>query len=52
MKRGPWPQRGWNDALLVPIYGVDGRVQSIEAINADGEKDSLKHGKKRGGFYP
>ena len=33
VKRGPWLQRGWDDALLVPIYGVDGRVQSIEAIN-------------------
>ena len=52
VKRGPWPQRGWDDALLVPIYGVDGRVWSIEAINADGGKDSLKHGKKRGGFHP
>ena len=52
VKRGPWPQRRWDDALLVPIYGADGRVWSIEAINADGEKDSLKHGKKRGGFYP
>ena len=52
VKRGPWPQRGWEDALLVPIHGADGRVQSIEAINTDGKKDSLKHGKKRGGFYP
>ena len=25
VKRGPWPQRGWTDALLVPIYGGDGR---------------------------
>ena len=46
VKRGRWPQRGWNDALLVPIYGVDGRVQSIEAINTDGKKDSLKDGDK------
>ncbi|MGH8766791.1 MAG: hypothetical protein ACREVT_01235 [Burkholderiales bacterium] len=22
VKRGPWPQRGWDDALLVPIYGA------------------------------
>lgn len=36
----------------MPIYGADGRVWSIEAINDDGDKDSLKHGKKRGGFYP
>lgn len=58
VKRGPWLQRGWGDALLVPIYGVDERVQSIEAINsepgADGKfpKDSLAHGKKIGAFYP
>lgn len=52
VKRGPWPQRGWTDALLIPIYGPDGRVWSLEAINTDGEKDFLKGGKKRGGSHP
>ena len=52
VKRGPWPQRGWSDALLLPIYGGDGRLWSIEAINADGSKDSLKGALKRGGFHP
>jgi hypothetical protein len=52
VKRGAWPQRGWPDALLVPIYGGDGRLWSIEAINADGAKDSLKDGRKTGGFHP
>ena len=52
IKRGPWPQRGWRDALLVPIYQADARVWSIEAISADGKKDSLKNGKKSAGFYP
>jgi putative DNA primase/helicase len=52
VKRGAWPQRGWTDALLIPIYGADGRVWTLEAINPDGEKDYLKGGRKRGGFYP
>ncbi|MGJ0492176.1 DUF3987 domain-containing protein [Methylobacter sp.] len=52
VKRGAWPQRGWTDALLIPIYGADGKVWTLEAINLDGEKDYLKGGRKRGGFYP
>ncbi len=52
VKRGAWPQRGWTDALLIPVYGSDGNVWTLEAINADGEKDYLKGGRKRGGFYP
>lgn len=52
VKRGTWPQRGWVDALLIPIYGADGRVWSLQAINTDGEKDYLKGGRKRGGFHP
>ena len=51
VKRGKWPQRGWNDALLAPIYQPDGKTCSIEAINVDGQKDSLKDGKKAGGFH-
>jgi putative DNA primase/helicase len=52
VKRGPWSQRGWTDALLVPIYGGDGHVWSMEAINADDSKDTLKDAPKRGGFHP
>lgn len=52
VKRGTWPQRGWVDALLIPIYDADGRVWSLQAINTDGEKDYLKGGRKRGGFHP
>ena len=52
VKRGVWPQRGWADALLIPVYGEDGQVWTLEAINADGEKDYLKGGRKRGGFHP
>lgn len=52
VKRGVWPQRGWTDALLIPIYSADGKMSTLEAINADGEKDYLKGGCKRGGFHP
>ncbi|MDP2201764.1 MAG: DUF3987 domain-containing protein [Methylicorpusculum sp.] len=52
IKRGAWPQRGWTDALLIPIYGADSKIWTLEAINSDGEKDYLKNGRKRGGFYP
>ena len=52
VKRGVWPQRDWDDALLIPIYGPDGHLWSLEAINPDGEKDFLKGGRKRGGFHP
>jgi len=52
VKRGAWPQRGWNDALLIPMYGADGKVWTLEAINPDDEKDYLKGGRKRGGFHP
>lgn len=51
VKRGKWTQRGWPDALLVPIYQADGKIYSIEAINIDGEKDSLKDAKKAKGFH-
>lgn len=52
VKRGPWEQRGWPDALLIPIYGSEGTVWSLQAINADGEKDYLRGGRKSGGFHP
>ncbi|WAR44288.1 DUF3987 domain-containing protein [Methylomonas rapida] len=52
VKRGAWTQRGWMDVLLIPIYGDDGKIWTLEAINSDGEKDYLKGGRKRGGFHP
>ncbi|MGZ4999380.1 MAG: toprim domain-containing protein, partial [Methylomonas sp.] len=52
VKRGAWPQRGWTDVLLIPVYGADGKIWTLEAINANGEKDYLKGGRKRGGFHP
>jgi putative DNA primase/helicase len=52
VKRGAWPQRGWSDALIVPIFSTDGTITSIQAINADGTKDFLSGGKIKGCFYP
>lgn len=52
VRRGTWPQRGWTDALLVPLFDAAGKLATLEAINADGEKDYLKGGRKRGCFYP
>jgi putative DNA primase/helicase len=51
-RRGPWPQRGWNDALLFPIFSSDGTIASLQAINADGTKDFLSGGKIKGCFFP
>ena len=52
VRRGAWPQRGWTDALLVPLFDASGKLATLEAINANGEKDYLKGGRKRGCFYP
>lgn len=52
VRRGSWPQRGWPDALLIPLYNADGKLRTLEAINGDGGKDFLKGGEKRGCFYP
>jgi putative DNA primase/helicase len=51
IKRGTWAQRNWLDALLIPIYGADGNIWSIEAINPDGKKDFLAGSKTGGGFH-
>lgn len=52
LKRGSWAQRGWDDALLVPLYNAQGKVTTLSAINVDGEKNYLKGGFKKGSFYP
>jgi phage/plasmid primase-like uncharacterized protein len=52
VKRGPWEQRGWADALLVPLYDSTGAITTLAAINTDGSKDLLAGGKKEGSFYP
>jgi len=50
--RGTWPKKEWGDALVVPLFDESGRIWNIEAINEDGEKDSLKGGKRSGCFHP
>lgn len=52
VKRGYWPQRKWDDALIIPIYDSEKRLTSIQAINGDGEKDFLAGGRVKGCFYP
>ena len=52
IRRGEWLQRGWADALLVPLFDASGSLATLQAINVDGEKDYLKGGRKRGCFYP
>lgn len=52
VRRGAWPQRGWDDALLIPAYDAQQRLLTIEAIGPGGEKDSLRHGKKSGAIVP
>lgn len=52
VRRGAWPQRGWNDALLIPLYNATGKMTTLQAINANDEKDYLAGGRKRGCFHP
>ena len=52
VKRGRWPQRGWEDALLVPIYEKSGRITTVQAIDPKGNKDLLAGGLKKGCFHP
>lgn len=52
VRRGRWPQRGWPDALLIPMYNEDGEIRTLQAINGDGSKDLLAGGQKRGCFCP
>lgn len=52
VRRGAWPQRGWGDALLIPLYDAGGKIWTVEAINVDGEKDFLIGGAKAGRFHP
>ncbi len=49
---GAWPQRSWNDALIIPLYDRDGKITSIQAINTDGTKDFLSGGRISGCFHP
>lgn len=37
--------------LVIPIVNIDGEVQSVQTIDANGRKLYLKGGKKEGGFH-
>ncbi|MFA5905803.1 MAG: DUF3987 domain-containing protein, partial [Desulfobacula sp.] len=52
VRRGSWAQKGWNDALIIPIYSANGSLASLQAINVDGAKDFLAGGKIKGCFDP
>lgn len=52
VKRGEWKQRGWQDALIIPLFNAKREIVSLQAINSDGEKDFLTGGKKSGAFFP
>ncbi|NLZ18439.1 MAG: DUF3631 domain-containing protein [Desulfobulbaceae bacterium] len=52
VRRGAWKQRGWPDALIIPLYDAQGQITSLQAIGPDGAKDFLLAAKKRGSFYP
>ena len=51
--RGAWPQKGWDDALIVPIYSSEGTLASLQAIHPDPsiKKDFLADGRIKGCFY-
>jgi phage/plasmid primase-like uncharacterized protein len=52
VRRGAWPQRGWDDALLIPAFDTNREVITVEAISASGRKDSLRYGRKSGAIVP
>lgn len=37
--------------LIIPVFGADGKIQSLQRIKADGEKRFLTGGKMGGGFF-
>ncbi|MGM0583957.1 MAG: toprim domain-containing protein [Pseudomonadota bacterium] len=47
---GPHDLRCDGGSLIVPLRDLDGRLQTLEFIRADGGKRYLKGGAKRGGF--
>ncbi len=42
--------RQHGDKLVIPMYGADGQISSLQTIEPDGEKDY--HWKGRKGYYP
>lgn len=52
IRRWAWPQRKWQDALLIPLYSERGGIIGLQAIGSDGEKDYLAGCAMRGAFHP
>jgi len=40
------------DKLLIPMFGINGKISSLQTIDEQGEKLYLKGGRKQGCFYP
>jgi putative DNA primase/helicase len=41
-----------NGTAVVPVSGPDGKIQSLQRIDADGDKKFLTGGKVAGGYFP
>jgi len=52
VRRGVWPQRDWQDALLIPAFDENRTLVSLQAIDNNGAKDFLTGGKVSGSFCP
>lgn len=57
VKIGAWPQRQYDQCLLIPLRTADGLLATVQAISASGEliagsnKDFLKGGTTKGAFF-
>ena len=41
-----------DECMLIPLYDINGRIQSIQYISADGSKKYFPHAPVKGGFFP
>lgn len=46
----PFIARVENKSLLIPVYGADGTIQSLQTITPDGDKRFLSGGRMHGGW--
>lgn len=42
----------YDGALIMPLYDIDGTLQTVQFIKPDGEKKLMKGGRKKGHFFP
>ena len=50
VRLGSWPQRSWQEAILIPTFNQAGELTSLQAINSSGDKDFLFGGKIAGSY--